>query len=71
MTRAKINKTFQVFIEYLRTLPRNRQITILRSIYLKFEAGTAVTDDFLNAMSEDEKADFTQKVIAIGRYVVD
>ena len=65
------DKTLESFTEFLKTLPRNRQIAILRSVYLKVEAGTAVTDDFLDAMSYEEKAYFTQKVIVIGRCTAD
>ena len=50
MNISETDKTFQSFTQFLKTLPRNRQIAILRSVYLKVEAGTAVTDDFLNAM---------------------
>ncbi len=71
MNISERDKTFQSFIEFLKTLPRNRQIAILRSVYLKVEAGTAVTGDFLDAMSEEEKAYFTQGVIVIGRCTAD
>ena len=66
MNISETDKTLKSFTEFLKTLPRNRQIAILRSVYLKVEAGTAVTDDFLDGMSDEEKADFTQKVIVIG-----
>ncbi len=66
MNISERDKTLKSFIEFLKTLPRNRQIAILRSVYLKVEAGTAVTGDFLDAMSEEEKAYFTQGVIVIG-----
>ena len=71
MNISERDKTLKSFTEFLKTLPRNRQIAILRSVYLKVEAGTAVTDDFLDAMSYEEKAYFTQKVIVIGRCTAD
>jgi hypothetical protein len=66
MNISERDKTFQSFIEFLKTLPRNRQIAILRSVYLKVEAGTAVIGDFLDAMSYEEKAYFNQRVLSQG-----
>jgi hypothetical protein len=71
MDISETDKTLKSFTEFLKTLPRNRQIAILRSVYLKVEAGTAVAGDFLDAMSEEEKAYFTQAVIVIGRCTAD
>lgn len=71
MTISERDKTLKSFTEFLKTLSRNRQIAILRSVYLKVEAGTAVTGDFFDAMSEEEKSDFTQGAIVIGRCSAD
>ena len=66
MNISERDKTLKSLIEFLKRLSRNRQIAILRSVYLKVEAGTAVTDDFLDAMSQEEKAYFTQRVLSQG-----